>query len=70
MEAPSFTEAIEAMEAMEAQEYLRELRVSDWPQIKEQVRNEEHKKTHQKAFPFNKQKAVKTTDLQNIFGLK
>jgi hypothetical protein len=54
------------MERLEAQELLTQLKVMDYPNMKDEARNKLHKSLTKKAFPV--QKVYSFDEIENIFG--
>jgi hypothetical protein len=66
MDSLTFQRHNKAMERLEAQELLTQLKVMDYPNMKDEARNKLHKSLTKKAFPV--QKVYSFDEIENIFG--
>lgn len=68
MDVKTYNEHINAMVRLEAMEHLRDLRVSQYPHLKEEAQHKYHKDIHKKAFPV--QKVYSFDDIEKALGIK
>lgn len=65
MSIETFSRYKKAQERLEARELLTQLKVTDYPNMKEESRSKFHKAIHKKAFPV--QKVHSFDDIEKIF---
>ena len=68
MEVSTFNQHLEGMKRLEAMEHLKELRISQFPHLKEDAQTKYHKEIHKKAFPV--QKVYSFDEIEKALGLK
>lgn len=64
-----YKKRVEAMERLEAQEILTQLKVMDYPNMKDDARTKLHKNLSSKAFPNVKKKIHSFDDIEKVLGL-
>jgi hypothetical protein len=67
MDALTFNKHVVAMERIEAMNHLKELKVSDFPQMKSDARDKYHRQISKKAFPNRKVSSF--DDIDKAFGV-
>lgn len=67
MPMPDYVKHMRAMERLEAQELLTQLKVMDYPNMRDDARNTLHRNIHKKAFPV--QKVHSFDDIEKALGL-
>ena len=67
MDVKTYNSHLKAMERIEAMEHLRELRVSQYPQLKQDAQAKYHSELRKKAFPV--QKIYSMDEIESIFKL-
>lgn len=70
LDVDEFNDYWHAITIIEAQEQLKRLSVADWPNLKKQSREKQHRQLHKDAYPasFNEVKQINNADLAKILG--
>lgn len=68
MSIETFARYSQALERIEAQELLTQLKVMDYPNMKDEARSKLHRSIHKKAFPV--QKVFSFEEIESALGLK
>lgn len=66
IEAPDLDLLYRCIDIIEAQETLRLFKVTDWPNLKKDRRDKIYRQLSKIAFPFNKKKAITSTEFARI----
>lgn len=59
----------QAMERLEAVELLGQMFIHDWPNMKKEKRQVEHRRIHRIAFPHLKPKGLTLEDIAKLDGM-
>ena len=68
MDIKTYNEHVKAMDRIESMEHLRELRVSPFPNLKEDAQAKYHRDISKKAFPV--QKVHSFDDIERALGIR